>query len=87
MVFRSGRTKPHHDGAGPCDGLLSCGARAVIDLVDVVGNVRDGEHLQCLVFLAQEWVIRSIGQPVGRPDPKKPTRSARSSWGLVLRKR
>jgi len=33
------------------------------------------------------WVIRPIGQPVGRPDPKKPTRSARSSWGLVLRKR
>src|SRR3989440_13005715 len=75
MVFRSGRTKPHHDGTGPYDGLLSCGARAVIDLVDVVGNVRDGEHLQYLVFLAQE--VGLLAEPVFLfgsmgPDPRRP---------------
>jgi len=31
-------------------------------------------------------VIRSAGQPEERPDPKKPTDSARSRWGLELRK-
>ena len=75
MVFRSGRMKPHHDGTGPYDGLLSCGARAVIDLVDVVGNVRDGEHLQYLVFLAQEFGL--LAEPVFLfgsmgPDPRRP---------------
>jgi hypothetical protein len=55
--------------------LLSRGARAIIDLVDVVGNVRDGEHLQCLVFLAQEFgllteplfLFGSMG-----PNPRRP---------------
>jgi len=34
----------------------------------------------------RDWVIRSAGQPEERPDPKKPTDSARSRWGLELRK-
>jgi len=31
-------------------------------------------------------VIRQTGQPGRLPDPKKPTASARNSWGLELRK-
>jgi len=43
--------------------------------VDVVGNVRDGEHLQYLVFLAQEFGL--LAEPVFLfgsmgPDPRRP---------------
>jgi hypothetical protein len=75
MVFRPDRTKPHDEGACPGGELLSRGARTIIDLVDVVGNVRDGEHLQCLVFLAQEFGL--LAEPVFLfgsmgPDPRRP---------------
>ena len=75
MVFRPDHTKPPDGGAHPGGGLLSRAARTIIDLVDVVGNVRDGEHLQCLVFLAQEFAL--LAEPVFLfgsmgPDPRRP---------------
>ena len=75
MVFRPEGTKPHDEGASPGGDSLSRAARVIIDLVDVVGNVRDGEHLQCLVFLAQEFGL--LAEPVFLfgsmgPDPRRP---------------
>jgi hypothetical protein len=55
MVFLPSRTTTPHDGYDAYDEALSRGSRAIIDLLDVVDNVRDGDHLQCLIFLAQEF--------------------------------
>src|SRR5437868_13794807 len=75
MVFRPERTKAHDEGASGGGAPLSRGAHVIIDLVDVVGNVRDGEHLQRLVFLAQEFGL--LAEPVFLfgsmgPDPRRP---------------
>lgn len=55
MVFLPNRTATPHDGFDAYDEPLGRGPRAIIDLLDVVGNVRDGDHLQRLIFLAQEF--------------------------------
>lgn len=55
MVFLPSRTSPRNDSSDSYMQPLSRGACAIIDLLDVVGNVRDGDHLQCIVFLAQEF--------------------------------
>jgi len=75
MVFRPEGTKLHDEGAFGGGAPLSRGARVISDLVDVIGNVRDGEHLQCLVFLAQEFGL--LAEPVFLfgsmgPDPRRP---------------
>ncbi len=52
----AGESTPHdrrHDETVP-DGRGAT-ARAIVDLIDAVGAVRDGDHLQCLLFLAQEF--------------------------------
>ncbi len=66
MVFPPSRTIPVSSPSGEStpqdqrhDESSSDGrgatARAIVDLIDAVGNVRDGDHLQCLIFLAQEF--------------------------------
>ena len=55
MVFLPSRTESERDVPESDDEPLSRGARVIIDLIDVVGNVRDGDHLQCIAFLAQEF--------------------------------
>lgn len=75
MVFLPSRTKPQQDGSDCYDEPFSRGPRAIIDLLEVVGNVRDGNHLQCLIFLAQEFglmpephfLFGSVG-----PEPRRP---------------
>lgn len=55
MVFLPSRTESATEVPESDDEALSRGARIIIDLIDVVGNVRDGDHLQCIAFLAQEF--------------------------------
>ncbi len=66
MVFPPSRTIPlqslseeptPHDGSHDetASDRRGATARAIVDLIDAVGNVRDGDHLQCLSFLAQEF--------------------------------
>lgn len=61
MVFLPSRNTTPLDGFDVYDEPLSRGPRAIIDLLDVVDNVRDGDHLQCLIFLAQEF--RLLAEP------------------------
>jgi len=75
MVFLPSRTSPQNDESDSYAGSLSRGARAIIDLLDVVGNVRDGDHLQCVAFLAQEFGL--LTEPLflfgsSGPDPRRP---------------
>ena len=75
MVFLPSRTKPQYDGSDSDGVPFSRGPRAIIDLLDVVGHVRDGDHVQCLIFLAQEFglmpephfLFGSVG-----PAPRRP---------------
>lgn len=75
MVFLPSRLQSEKDGCESDDASLSRGARVIIDLIDVVGNVRDGAHLQCIAFLAQEFglleephfLFGSVG-----PEPRRP---------------
>jgi hypothetical protein len=59
MVFLPTRIKPHDDEASSDDLQLNHGPRVIIDLLDTVGNIRDGDHLQCVAFLAQEFGLMS----------------------------
>lgn len=75
MVFLPSRTSPRNDSSDSYMQPLSRGARAIIDLLDVVGNVRDGDHLQCIVFLAQEFGL--LAEPLflfgsTGADPRRP---------------
>jgi hypothetical protein len=75
MVVRPEGARPRDVRASLGGEALSRAARVIIDLVDVVGSVRDGEHLQCLVFLAQEFGL--LPEPVFLfgsmgPDPRHP---------------
>lgn len=75
MVFLPSRTSPPNDGSDSCAEPLSCGARVIIDVIDTVGNVRDGDHLQCIIFLAQEFGLLTaplfLFGSTG-PDPRRP---------------
>lgn len=55
MVFLPSRPPSEKDVCESDAESLSRGARLIIDLIDVVGNIRDGDHLQCVAFLAQEF--------------------------------
>lgn len=59
MVFLPTRTSPQNDASESCLEPFSRGARVIIDLLDVVNTIRDGDHLQCAVFLAQEFGLLS----------------------------
>ncbi len=61
MVFLPSRSSLH-DGSATFVEPLSRGARAIIDLLDVVGTIRDGDHLQCVMYLAQEFGL--VAQPL-----------------------
>lgn len=56
MVFLPSRLDAFQESPPAADDrAISPGARAIIDLIDVVGSMRDVEHLQCVTFLAQEF--------------------------------
>lgn len=57
MVFLPGRTSLTDVTLESDDTSHQHGARLIIDLLDVVGSIRDGEHLQCVAFLAQEFEL------------------------------
>ena len=75
MVFLPSRTSPQDNGSDEFGESLGRAARAIIDLIDVVGNIRDDDHLQCVAFLAQEFgllseplfLFGSMGSDPGRP--------------------
>ncbi len=55
-------------------GTLPHGVQAIVDLLDAVGTIHDGDHLQCVAFLAQELGLLTephflfgIGEPRACP--------------------
>ncbi len=55
MVFLPSRLDTHQESQPVADRAISPGARAIIDLIDVVGTIHDVDHLQSVAFLAQEF--------------------------------
>jgi len=60
MVFLPSRPTAHEREQVQTDtetehSVISPGARTIVDLVDVVGTIRDVDHLQSVAFLAQEF--------------------------------
>jgi hypothetical protein len=62
MVFLPSRVSSPDDSPDVRSELFSRGARTLIEVIDVVGTVRDGDHLQSIVFIAQEFGL--LAKPI-----------------------
>ncbi|HZS91160.1 MAG TPA: hypothetical protein VFE42_27165 [Chloroflexota bacterium] len=62
MVFLPSGISSPDDGPDVRSELFSRGARTLIEILEVVGTVRDGDHLQSIVFIAQEFGL--LAKPI-----------------------
>src|SRR5579875_3386452 len=71
MVFQPSRPTAG-DELLPVTRTLSRGVQTIVDLLDTVGTIRDGEHLQSVAYLAEEFGLLAeptfvFGSRAGRP--------------------